>query len=610
MKGHDARRTGQSLSNGPRAIDPMRSWTAPVPAGDVINIGATVTDTGVYFGTWGLLRRTEDPDPRLWDKSDGKVFGLDIETGASLWGGPLDLDLVARCYELDGRTRTGTDLLFCGLFNTYHTTFYNGTVEGQAAVDTSRNVMYVGRGDGKLFAIDPDAGTILWRYETFNPEFPEDPDGGGELISSPLLATDGTVYVGSWGEGPYETHAFYAINPDGTLQWRYPSATSLTHRFFASPALSPDGDTIYASTFLDDGGENPGTLYAFHRDPLGATSDEERLKWALDLSVNDRPVWTVTLAVGSDGTIYVGGFYTQGFLIIPVLVAIEDQGGTPAFRWSTPYRDFPDGAQLILGIALREEAGKTQRVYVTTANQGTPLFNAKEDGMLYAVDPATGETLGSYDPSDEVPEAVGGINSPAIGADGTIYFGVRGRYGADEVAGQYFAVSFDEQSGQFTRLWNEAVDGYVEWNHPAIGPDGGLYVGSSRSGSEESTRVATYFEGEIPDGTTPLFYAFKGPTTPVSTELAEKPPFSALRSVYPHPVSGTTTIAWEAARAGAYRLEVVDVLGRAVAVLADGTFPASTQRLRWDKVSLANGVYLLRLQTPDAIYTRSVLVQQ
>jgi hypothetical protein len=53
MKGHDTRRTGQSKSNGPKAIDLSRSWVTEAPAAFVINIGATVTETGVYFASWG-----------------------------------------------------------------------------------------------------------------------------------------------------------------------------------------------------------------------------------------------------------------------------------------------------------------------------------------------------------------------------------------------------------------------------------------------------------------------------------------------------------------------------------------------------------------------------
>ena len=69
-KAHDARRTGQSQSNGPMAIDPAQSWTAEAPGAHTLNIGATVTEHGVFFGSWGLLRRVPgNPDPRLWDRA-------------------------------------------------------------------------------------------------------------------------------------------------------------------------------------------------------------------------------------------------------------------------------------------------------------------------------------------------------------------------------------------------------------------------------------------------------------------------------------------------------------------------------------------------------------
>ena len=598
-KAHDARRTGQSRINGPMSIDPAQSWTAEAPGAHTLNIGATVTEGSVFFGSWGLLRRVPgNADPRFWDKSDGKLYGLDLATGASLWGGPLDLDLVPRCYDFDGR---GPNLLWCGL-TPYEVSFYNGTIEGQAAVDTSRNVLYLGRGDGKLYAIDPDAGRILWRYVTFNPQLPDDPDGGGEVVSSPLLGPDGTVYFGTWGEGDYETNAIYAVNPDSTLQWRYPTDSSLTHRIFASPALSPDASTIYVSSFRADDGTLPATLYAFNREPTGSASDAERLKWSLPLKHRGLPVITATLAVGSDGTVYVGGFLGEG-IGVPVLLAVEDQGDQPTLKWTTSYVELRDGAQFVLGIALREIDGQTQRLYVTTANVGTLIFNAKEEGALYAVDPATGAVLASYDPSDDVPEAVGGINSPAIGANGAIYVGVRGRFGNNAVNGHYFAVTYDEQAARFERLWNVEVDGFIEWNHPAIGPDGGLYGGSSSQ--DENARLATYEDGITPEGTTPFFYALKGPTTQVAVDDPAGPPAAfRLDAPYPNPFSTTATFSVAMARPSLLRLHVVDVLGRTVRALVDAPKPAGRHTVVWDGLDasgrrVAGGVYFARLLAAD-----------
>ena len=602
MKGYDGRRTGQSPVNGPRALDPAQSWTVELPGAHTINIGATVTEDGVFFGSWGLLRRDpENPgDPRFWDKSDGQFYGLDLETGASLWGAPLDLDLVHRCYAYADR---GPNVIWCGI-TPYEVSFYNGTVEGQAAYDAGRNVLYVGRGDGKLFAIAPDAGRILWRYVTFNPQLPDDPDGGGEVVSAPLVGPDGTIYLGTWGEGPYETNAIYAINPDGTLQWRYPSETSLSHRVFAAPAFSPDASTIYVSTFRDDDGDQPATLYAFHREPLESVPDAQRLKWALPLEHEGTAVHTTTLAVGSDGKIYVAGYLAEGFGV-PVVAAVEEREGQPVLAWPTPYVRLQDGAHFAHGVALRETDGQTRRLYVTTSNLRT--FNRKVEGTLYAIDSVTGAVLASYDPSDDVPEAVGGITSPAIGADGVVYFGVRGRFGSDPIPGRYFGVTYDAQAARFERLWSTAVNGVVEWNHPSIGPDGGLYAGSSSF--DEQARTRTYDEGTIPEGTTAWFHALKGPTSTVSTDQAPAARPFRLNAPYPHPFSSHTTLAVEMMQASIVQVSVFDGLGRRVHVLHDGPLPAGRHVFRWDGAGarVPSGAYFVRMQVGGLVQVQPVV---
>ena len=324
MKGHDARRTGQSGSYGIRSVDTTRSWEYVADAAFELNVGATVTRTGVFFGSWGLLRSDSlGRDTRFWNKSDGKLYGLDLDSGSELWE-PARLDTVNRCYDLPGRERTSTDLLFCGLFNNYHVTFYNGTVEGQAAVDTVRQTMYVGRGDGKLYAIDPASGVTQWRFVSYNPEDASDPDGGGELIAAPLLAPDGSVYIGTWGEGPYETNAFYAVDPAGNERWRYPSDSSLDNRVFASPALSPDAQTVYQATYFGEEASVPGVLYALDLTVDDNAPDGSRLKWSFPLEFNAKPVYATTMAVGSDGTVYVGGLSPDGPVNRPVLAAFSD----------------------------------------------------------------------------------------------------------------------------------------------------------------------------------------------------------------------------------------------------------------------------------------------
>ncbi len=59
----------------------------------------------------------------------------------------------------------------------------------------------------------------------------EIPDRGWNTFS-PVINTDGTVYVGS------EDTYLYALNNDGTLKWKYQTGRSIV---IASPAIGADG---------------------------------------------------------------------------------------------------------------------------------------------------------------------------------------------------------------------------------------------------------------------------------------------------------------------------------------------------------------------------------
>ena len=79
--------------------------------------------------------------------------------------------------------------------------------------------IYVGSVNGKLHAIDPN-GTFKWAFTT-----------GDFVYSSPAIAPDGTIYVGS------RDHKLYAIRPNGTRKWSYTTGDYV----WSSPALAADG---------------------------------------------------------------------------------------------------------------------------------------------------------------------------------------------------------------------------------------------------------------------------------------------------------------------------------------------------------------------------------
>ncbi len=85
-------------------------------------------------------------------------------------------------------------------------------------------------------------------------------------------------------------------------------------------------------------------------------------------------------------------------------------------------------------------------------------------------------------------------------------------------------------------------------------------------------------------------------------------PVSALQPAYPNPVTDRATIAFDLAESGPVRLTVYDVLGREVAVLADGSREAGRSTVPFDASALLAGVYLVRLSAPGVVQTQRLTV--
>jgi outer membrane protein assembly factor BamB len=64
------------------------------------------------------------------------------------------------------------------------------------------------------------------------------------MISSPVIGPDGTIYTGSvWQETLTPSSWIYAINPDGTLKWRFRTAWR-DYQTASTPAIGPQGQVF------------------------------------------------------------------------------------------------------------------------------------------------------------------------------------------------------------------------------------------------------------------------------------------------------------------------------------------------------------------------------
>ena len=94
---------------------------------------------------------------------------------------------------------------------------------------------------------------------------------------------------------------------------------------------------------------------------------------------------------------------------------------------------------------------------------------------------------------------------------------------------------------------------------------------------------------------------------PRPTSAADTPGESdGFGAVWPNPSLGPVTVGYRVGAAGTVRLDVFDVRGRRVAVLAEGTAAPGEHVATWNPGALAPGLYVVRLQAGPSVWTRSV----
>jgi len=101
-------------------------------------------------------------------------------------------------------------------------------------------------------------------------------------------------------------------------------------------------------------------------------------------------------------------------------------------------------------------------------------------------------------------------------------------------------------------------------------------------------------------------------TNPTAVEQAEVtlPARFGLEQNYPNPFNPVTQISYELPQAAPVRLAVYDLLGREVAVLAEGLQPAGRHQISVDARGWSTGTYLYRLTQGGRTLTRKMLLMR
>ena len=265
--------------------------------------------------------------------------------------------------------------------------------------------------------------TPVWRYQT-----------GARVFASPVVGHDGTIYVGSL-DGQ-----FVALNPDGSLKWRYSA-----------------GQKIYPSALI----AGTSVIFGTHQQELVSLSLQGEPRWKLPV----RDVVDASATLGPDGMVYI---VANGAYAVDLLGRLHWHKPTAGHVRTAPV--IHPARLVIIGttegtlIALRPDGTVAWEVPLGGAIEGAASVD--DDGKIYAgtgrgqvvqLD-ESGRVKWRFETGDEVRA------TPAIARDGTIVVGSYDRH--------VYAIT---PNGALR--WKVATGGRVRAS-ARIDADGRIYVGS------------------------------------------------------------------------------------------------------------------------------------
>ena len=356
------------------------------------------------------------------------------------------------------RRNTGSSPLIATYSGDQPWMFQTGKGIFSTPVIDGNGILYVGSADHFFYALNPD-GSLNWKYETgeiidsagaLTPGAVTFISGDGhmyhfrtgqmELSARPVWVYEAQLRPGvsynRWFEGNVAVgydgsfysgntnFLYYAINPDGTLKWTYPT----TSNNWSQAAFGNDGTIFWGSN----------DTY------VRAVSSDDKELW------KDRTLGFIaaSAAIGSDGTVYIGSFDSNLYAIDPV---------TGSVKW-----EFPTSDHIYVSVALESDAG----------GKTTAILFGSADGSFYSVDP-NGKLIWKYDTGDPI------RSSPALGL---------------APDGKSKIVYFGDGNGKLYAL--NSADGSVRWEFDTTSKAPELADRNDLNGSVALGKTGIYVGGE------------------------------------------------------------------------------------------------------------------
>jgi hypothetical protein len=292
----------------------------------------TITNTGKTLWTWSGLSGNLVFGSSPVISEDGTVY----VTHDGLWSFTADGNLnwvyffndwgviaahASPAIGPDGTIYTNTDFALYA-FNADGTMKWKkqdfGPSQGSSPALGSDGTIYIGDYQGNLRAINPD-GSDKWTFVT--DEY--------QPFTSPVatIGSDGTIYIG--------TEQIYAVNPDGTLKWKYYFPARILNPDIRVPIVVDANNSVFVCS-------QNGSCYAFNADG--------NLIWEYYFPpIGDIPVIATTAPL----------IYDEGIMILLDSQAIIHALGDPMI--------FPTLTITPSSITIEKEFGETQPITTTIA---------------------------------------------------------------------------------------------------------------------------------------------------------------------------------------------------------------------------------------------------
>jgi formylglycine-generating enzyme required for sulfatase activity/outer membrane protein assembly factor BamB len=269
----------------------------------------------------------------FFGSKDNAFYAVDSKTGAKAWSISGSDPFCKPAIGGDGRVYVGDE------GGKVHAFDFKGKkiwefktgkkVVASPTLDGKGNKLFVGSGDGKLYALNASDGTMIWEFYA-----------GADIHVKAALSKEGRLYFGTSGPGA----KFFAVgSSDGSKLWEFSTGQTI----WSSPAIGRDG-TVYF-------GCHDGTVYSLK----GSTGS---MIWNHDAqSAVHGPV-----TLGYDNTLFATTYGGQ-------LLALDSRNGKRKWQF------FADGAKIRNAPAVASD----NSVYFGAINGKLYAVNGSDGARLW-----------------------------------------------------------------------------------------------------------------------------------------------------------------------------------------------------------------------------------